>query len=613
MYRLPNSPYEERGDVAGAEEADYDDRKLKRAKQQPMQQTMMAQQQQQQQAQPDATIANYYNPGIQAQQTVQAPGGNHALQSHQMQLMLLEQQNKKRLMMARQEPSMAHHSGGRPNHGLQDFDFDSFVHEEEKKDMTPMEAKQHLLHLLSTEILMNTRLHGDFSAIHSSFELWSSTLPHSTIKAVLSFYGLSSKWLSFFTTFLEAPLRFTTDGPSAITQSRKRGVPGAHSLSLICGEAILFVLDYAVNQKTDGALLYRMHDDFWLWSPKHETVVNGWEAITRFTKVMGVTINAGKTGSVRITPDQDGDAKTHPSLPTGNIRWGFLTLNSISGRFEIDQDMVNKHIRDLESQLKDRKSVFSYIQAWNTYAGTFFLSNFSTPCNAFGQAHVDNTLSTLRRVQLSIFGADSNIARHVKAMIASRFNVQDIPDGYLYFPTSLGGLELQNPFVGLTQIRDAVSSDPSSLLTKYFEAEKEAYGKAKQAWESGEIFRNTYVTQYPQQQQQQQRQPPAEFMSFAEFTKYREDLPQPFAGNLVDTYAQLLKKPGVTGVVKDGKDEVIRMVSGCSELETEYLKWVGVLYGKEMGRRFGGLRIVEKGLLPTGMVNLFRSGRIRWQ
>ncbi|ETS00990.1 hypothetical protein M419DRAFT_112214 [Trichoderma reesei RUT C-30] len=34
-----------------------------------------------------------------------APGSNHALQDYQMQLMLLEQQNKKRLMMARQEQS----------------------------------------------------------------------------------------------------------------------------------------------------------------------------------------------------------------------------------------------------------------------------------------------------------------------------------------------------------------------------------------------------------------------------------------------------------------------------------------------------------------------------
>lgn len=53
-------------------------------------------------------IADYYNPqdpnmrGGAAGQPGQ-PGSNHALQDYQMQLMLLEQQNKKRLMMARQE------------------------------------------------------------------------------------------------------------------------------------------------------------------------------------------------------------------------------------------------------------------------------------------------------------------------------------------------------------------------------------------------------------------------------------------------------------------------------------------------------------------------------
>ncbi|KAK0103986.1 hypothetical protein ONS96_005091 [Cadophora gregata f. sp. sojae] len=60
------------------------------------------------QGQDGAAIANYYNP--QDPNRMQGPGGapggsggNHALQDYQMQLMLLEQQNKKRLMMARQE------------------------------------------------------------------------------------------------------------------------------------------------------------------------------------------------------------------------------------------------------------------------------------------------------------------------------------------------------------------------------------------------------------------------------------------------------------------------------------------------------------------------------
>ncbi|TVY62892.1 Transcriptional activator somA [Lachnellula suecica] len=57
------------------------------------------------------SIADYYNPqemgpnGMRGAPGNQAngSGGNHALQDYQMQLMLLEQQNKKRLMMARQE------------------------------------------------------------------------------------------------------------------------------------------------------------------------------------------------------------------------------------------------------------------------------------------------------------------------------------------------------------------------------------------------------------------------------------------------------------------------------------------------------------------------------
>lgn len=75
---------------------------------------------------PDGTtLNNYYNPpggdmggpnGMRAGPGgAQAAGGsNHALQDYQMQLMLLEQQNKKRLMMARQEQD---NIGGMPREG----------------------------------------------------------------------------------------------------------------------------------------------------------------------------------------------------------------------------------------------------------------------------------------------------------------------------------------------------------------------------------------------------------------------------------------------------------------------------------------------------------------
>lgn len=68
------------------------------------------------------TTGEYYGPNGQIRAGVQTPGqhGTHALQDYQMQLMLLEQQNKRRLMMARQEQdSMARADGQGPMAGQQ--------------------------------------------------------------------------------------------------------------------------------------------------------------------------------------------------------------------------------------------------------------------------------------------------------------------------------------------------------------------------------------------------------------------------------------------------------------------------------------------------------------
>lgn len=77
-----------------------------------------------QQGGPDgAGLAQFYNPGdlapgganMRPGPGAQAAGSNHALQDYQMQLMLLEQQNKKRLMMARQEQDVGGNTMQRPD------------------------------------------------------------------------------------------------------------------------------------------------------------------------------------------------------------------------------------------------------------------------------------------------------------------------------------------------------------------------------------------------------------------------------------------------------------------------------------------------------------------
>jgi len=124
---------------------------------------------------------------------------------------------------------------------------------------------------------------------------------------------------------------------------------------------MLFCLDYAVNQAANGTPLHRIHDDFWIWSKSQETMIQAWSAIMNFNSIMGLSLNEGKTGTVRILKGQSQQAPIDPVLPTGEIRWGFLVMNPITGRFTIDLTMVDVHIKQLQLQLKSKSSILAWI------------------------------------------------------------------------------------------------------------------------------------------------------------------------------------------------------------------------------------------------------------
>ncbi|KAL8783648.1 MAG: hypothetical protein Q9195_009322 [Heterodermia aff. obscurata] len=505
----------------------------------------------------------------------------------------------------------------------------------------PMEAKQNLLHLLSTEVLIKTKLHGEFTCFRSQIDSLYPSLPHSTIENVLKFFGVSAKWLQFFGHFLKAPLRFVDDEGSE-PRLRQTGTPASHVLSDVFGETILFCLDFYINQECGGELLWRMHDDFWFWSSDHATCVKAWSTIERFVKIMGLTLNNARTGAVRMSRKSSGVDQTVPLnlgdvLPEGQIRWGMLYLNPESGRFEIDQKMVDEHIDELSRQLKDKtKNIFAWIQAWNSYAATFFTSNFGKPANCFGRQHVDNMLATHERIQRRVFSSSAGIANSetttsgdsvtefLRRTIAQRYKVQDIPDGYFYFPTELGGLEVRNPFIGLLQIRDAVQESPSELLNKFEEAEKEAYKAARirfQDWRDGKIQTMHSGIQDPDFRPQDQHT----FFSFEEYINHREELHYGFPNELVKVFGLLLEKPKEEGIESISRGSVLAalaalgkrtglrgILSNWHSMEP-YWKWVAQLYGPEMIEIFDGFGIVDPSLLPMGMVSEFRSGRVDWQ
>lgn len=104
-------------------------------------------------------------------------------------------------------------------------------------------------------------------------------------------------------------------------------------------------------------------------------------------------------------------------------------------------------------------------------------------------------------------------------------------------------------------------------------------------------------------------------MSFEEFSRHREEFKCDWQGNLLSVFEDLLREPQQEYLDLSSDDQ-----AALNALHTEhnmvgdgYMRWVAQLYGPEINEVFGSLKIVDSGLLPIGMVNLFRSGRVQWK
>ncbi|RDL34361.1 uncharacterized protein BP5553_07489 [Venustampulla echinocandica] len=322
--------------------------------------------------------------------------------------------------------------------------------------------------------------------------------------------------------------------------------------------------------------------------------------MTEFANLMGLKFNKEKTGSVKITRKGEKLDKVAAGLPKGDVRWGLLKLDLVTGRFVIDQDSVDEHIEELQLQLRACKSVIEWIQVWNLYGVRYFTTNFGRLANCFGQVHVEMILETFTRIQSQLFASTGgSVTSTLKKMIADRFGVKDIPEGYLYFPMSMGGLDLKSPFVGLNLIHDTVARNPDTYMDDYFTNEESEYRKAKMLFDNGTIPGLSVALRYSVD-----RKP---FMSFEEYTRYREQTSR----NLRETYVALTAKPETKNV--DQTSDVSSLISSSDWKSLQpSQQWIIQLYAADMISRFGELNVVEKGMLPTGMVSAFRESRFKW-
>ncbi|KAK3904400.1 hypothetical protein C8A05DRAFT_31814 [Staphylotrichum tortipilum] len=500
----------------------------------------------------------------------------------------------------------------------------------ERGDTKPSHVRvvQGLLQRLQADILVQTKLGSDMTVIRSDFKWFGPSVPHSTIFAVLEFFGVDERWRDFFRRVLEATMQFKNDPADSPARTRKRGTLINTPVADFMTESILFCLDYAVNQKAGGTRLYRLHDDTWLWGGA-EACSQAWGVMTAFTDIMGLELNMEKTGCVRIAKvgggDEDAAAPDTLTLPTGDIKWGFLRLDPATGRFLINQGEVDKHIEELRLQLSACRSVLDYIQAWNIYGHRFFSNNFGLPAHCYGRAHIDSMLATFARIQQQLFPSlPGGVGAHLKNMIATRFggDADSIPDGYLYWPASLGGLGLKNPFIAPLLSRRDAEPDPAALIDTFLADEELDYDRARSHFKSGttpvsaalaDRWGNAYSSGgsssslggrggTPRREFAHLADQP--FPDLEEFGRFRVRT----SSALGSVYARLMREPDVAvlsaGRAADGLD-----MGRAWHALSPYEKWVLRLYHEDMVERFGGVEVVDKGVLPAGLLEMVRGSR----
>jgi hypothetical protein len=263
----------------------------------------------------------------------------------------------------------------------------------EDDTQTGLGRRQLFLRQLATDVLIRQSLHGEVAVVQSDLQWYATGLPHSTLWAVLRFWGIPEDFVTLFKKYAEAPLRMTAT-PGENVRTRRRGIPITDAFETLFGEIVLFCMDVAVN-RISGMTLIRFHDDLYLYGEPLETA-NAWETIETFVKVFGLDINKSKTGSVYLS-DKSKNPHVANKFPKGPVGMGMLQLSE--NGWTIDQDQVAAHTRQLRKQLGQCNSVMSWIQTWNACMGRFFQDTFGKPANCFGQAHIDAILETHAQMQ----------------------------------------------------------------------------------------------------------------------------------------------------------------------------------------------------------------------
>jgi hypothetical protein len=377
-----------------------------------------------------------------------------------------------------------------------------------------------------------------------------ASIPHPVLAAMLRGLGLPQSGLDAVGRFLAVPYR-TGD---RVTPARC-GVPMNQDLSHWLAEWLLRLMERYVHGRARVRVV-RQIDDVCLLSPSGEELVAAWRAVEQFLEACGLTVNGDKCGALAL------GAALPAGLPDARPRWGLLELTE-AGDWAVHGPTFQTFLEDTRKYVAAKHALLARVTLYNAHMR--FLTSSVGLALDLGDAHRRSANDALRRFEAEFFGDGMGIVAGLHGDIRARYlegtQLSRLPEGWMYWPVTAGGLGLRSAFVLAGQYQQAYGERSAKRVP--------APPDRPANWQNGDS-------------------------KWSAFYDDRLEHLEP-------------AKPAETKVTKALVDDFIargqEISGGKQQGLSDYWRWVLCVYGPEILERFGTFRFLLTDLVPLQLIH----------
>jgi hypothetical protein len=266
--------------------------------------------------------------------------------------------------------------------------------------------------------------------------------------------GLPDTGLNAVRRFLEVP--YLIEGKAAPAQ---RGVPMDQLLSHWLAEWLLRLMERYVHARARVRII-RQVDDVWLLAPEATEIVAAWRAVHEFLLACGLEVNPDKTGACAL------GAELPAELPRARPRWSMLELTG-AGAWGVHEATFRRYCEDTRKQVEGKHALLARVTIYNAHLR--FLTWSIGLALDLGDAHRQAVNETLGRFESEFFGPGRGIVAGLQETIRERYlgdtRLSDLPEGWMYWPITAGGLGLRSAFVLAGQYHEAYETRKTARVS----------------------------------------------------------------------------------------------------------------------------------------------------